>query len=178
MRKWLFLVAVLIAAYVGYPYLTLYWIDQALLTGDKQTLQRLVDFQAVREDLKAELKNAAMKVAKQETENRPVLGAFGEALAGLVAPPVVDTAVEQMVTPEAILNNPTVVEHREQRESFMDFVTYAFFTAPTRFRFDLKDPEKAKSPTIVVIMELVGPRWRVVSVDLPPVKAWFARSPN
>lgn len=110
MRKWLLLVAVLVAAYVGYPYLTLYWIDQALLTGDKQTLQRLVDFQAVQEDLKAELKLAVLDKAHQAAEKRPILGTFGAALAGLIAPPVVDSAVEEMVTPEAILNNPTVVE--------------------------------------------------------------------
>ncbi len=100
-----------------------------------------------------------------------------QALTELFAPDMVDSAVDGMVTPEAILNNPTVVEHRKEDESFADFVTYAFFAAPTRFTFDLKDPEKPDSPTVTAVMALDGLRWRVVGVDLPPLGGLLSKVP-
>ena len=153
MRRLLLLLAILTAAYVGYPYLTLYWLDQALLNDDQETLERLVDFPQVRADLKAEMQGQVLEKAAEVKEKRPILGTFGEALTKLFAPDLVDSSVDGMVTPEAILSNPTVVEHRrEKNESFVDFITYAFFTAPARFIFDLKDPEKPDSPTVTAVM--------------------------
>lgn len=173
MRGLFLFVVILLAAYVGYPYLTLYWLDQALLTGDKQALEQLVDFPRVRADLKAEIKAKVIGKAEATTEKRPILGTIGAALAELIAPPVVDKGVDAMVTPESILNNPTVVEHRERDESFIDFITYAFFSGPTTFTFDLKDPEEPNSPTVTAIMRLTGFSWRVVELDLPPGGSWL-----
>jgi len=179
MRRVIPLLAVLLAAaYVGYPYLTMYWIDRALITDDETALIRLVDFPRVREGLKADLKLQVLDKAQAAAENRPILGAFGAALAGLLGPTVVDSAVDGMVTPRAILDSDIVVEHQRKDESFAPFVTYAFFSAPTRFRFDLKDPNKADSPTITAEMALVGPRWRVVAIELPPIDSWFANPPE
>jgi hypothetical protein len=165
---------VLIAAYIAYPYLTMYWIDRALITNDETALNRLVDFPRVRDSLKADLKLEVLDKAHAEAQKRPILGAFGAALAGLLAPPLVDSAVDTMMTPQAILNSEIVVEHQRKDESFAPFVTYAFFSAPTRFRFDLKDPKRPDSPTITAEMALLGPRWRVVAIELPPVDTWFA----
>ncbi len=178
MRRWWIAAAVLIAAYVGYPYLSLYWIDQGLLSDDKAALQRLVDFPRIREQLKDDLTLTVLAKARAEQKKRPLIGTLGTALAGLLAPEVIDTAVEGLVTAESVLANSTVVEHRREGKSFGDFVTYAFFSAPTRFRVDLKDPEKPNSPTLTAQMELVGPRWRVVAIDLPPVRTWFGDQPK
>jgi hypothetical protein len=179
MRRAILLLAVLLgAAYIGYPYLTLYWIDRALLTDDEPALARLVDFPRVRAGLKAELKLQVLDKAHAEAEKRPILGTFGAALAGLLAPTVVDSAVDGMVTPRAILDSETVVQHQRKDESFAPFVTYAFFSAPTRFRFDLKDPKRPDSPKITAEMDLVGPRWRVVAIELPPVESWVAERPE
>lgn len=177
MRRLLLLLAILVAAYVGYPYLTLYWLDQALLNDDQEALERLVDFPQVRADLKAEMQGQVLEKAAEVKEKRPILGTFGEALTKLVAPGLVDSSVDGMVTPEAILSNPTVVEHREKNESFVDFITYAFFTAPARFIFDLKDPEKPDSPTVTAIMKLDGFRWRVVGVEVPPLEQLLSEVP-
>lgn len=176
MRRLLLAFFVLLAAaYIGYPYLTLYRVDRALLNDDKPALERLVDFPEVRERLKAEVKLAVMDKAQELTESRPILGSLGAALAGLVAPALVDGAVDTMVTADAILGNEEVVEHRKAGESFADFVTYAFFSAPTAFTVDLKDPERPDSPTLTLIMTLTGLRWRVVAIKLPPADTWFAK---
>jgi len=173
MRRVILVLAILVAAYIGYPYLTLYWLDRALLTDDEQGLTRLVDFPQVRQTLKAEVKLAVLDRAQEAVEKRPILGTFGAALAGLLAPPLVDSAVDSMVTPEAILNSETVVEHRHAGKSFFDFVTYAFFASPTEFTVDLQDPEKADSPTLTAIMALSGLRWRIVALKLPPIEDWY-----
>ncbi len=44
MRRVILLLFILIVAYIGYPYLTLYRLDRALLTNDQAALTRLVDF--------------------------------------------------------------------------------------------------------------------------------------
>jgi len=177
MRRVILVVAILLAAYAGYPYLTLYWLDRALLTGDQKALEQLVDFPRVQADLKGEVQDQVLGKAHEIAEKRPILGTFGQALTRLFAPDLVDSAVDRMVTPEAVLDNPTVVEHRRRDESFADFVTYAFFAGPTRFTFDLKDPEKPDSPTLTAIMELTGFRWRVVGIDLPPLESLLSKVP-
>jgi hypothetical protein len=177
MRKIFLVLAILLAAYIGYPYLTMYWLDRSLLTDDKQALENLVDFPQVRADLKSDVKGQVLHKADELAEKRPILGAFGQALAQLFAPDLVDSAVDGIVTPEAVLSNPTVVEHREKNESFVDFVTYAFFASPTRFTFDLKDPEKPDSPTVTAVMALDGFRWRVVGIDLPPLESLLSKVP-
>lgn len=178
MRRVILLLVILLAAYIGYPYLTLYWLDRALLTDDKESLTRLVDFPKVQANLKGEVQGQVLGKADEFAEKRPILGAFGQALAKLFAPDLVDSAVDSMVTPEAILNNDIVAEHRRKDESFANFVTYAFFASPTEFTFDLKDPEKPDSLTLTAVMELTGFRWRVVAVKLPPVGSWFADRPE
>jgi hypothetical protein len=74
-----------------------------------------------------------------------------------------------LVTPEALLSNPTALEHREKNEGFGDYMTYAFFSGPTAFRIDMKDPNKADAPKTGATMTLDGARWRVTNVTLPPL---------
>jgi hypothetical protein len=69
---------------------------------------------------------------------------------------VVDSAVDEWVTPEKLVNNEEVVKRRQEQKSFADFVTYAFFTSPTAFRADLPDPKDPNSPTLTVLMALSG----------------------
>ena len=170
MRRLLLLLIILAVAYVGYPYLTLYWIDQALLNNDRVALEQLVDFPQVRADVRAGVKGQVLAKANEITEKRPILGTFGQVLTKLFAPDLVNSSVDAMVTADGILENPTVAEHRRKGEGFADFVTYAFFTSPTTFTAKMKDPDKPDSPTIGTAMKLDGFRWRVVGVDLPPLQ--------
>jgi hypothetical protein len=176
MRKWLIGAILVVAAYVGYPYLTLYWIDRALLTNDEPALERLVDWPEVRKGLKADVKLALIDAAQTQVGKDGVAGVFGAALTALLVPTLVDSAVEEWVTPEKVLNSEEVVKHRQAQKSFADFVTYAFFISPTEFRVDLKDPNDPESPSITALMRLTGLRWQVVAIMLPPVSTWFRGS--
>lgn len=176
MRKWLIGAILVVIAYVGYPYLTLYWIDHALLKDDKAALESLVDWPLVRQQLKADVKLALIESAQTQVGKDSFAGLFGAALTALLVPTLVDSAVDEWVTPEKVLNSEEVVKRREQQKSFADFVTYAFFTSPTEFRVDLKDPKDADSPAITATIRLTGFRWRVVAIKLPPIDTWLKGS--
>lgn len=167
-RALLLLLFLVIAGYFAYPYYTLYRIDRALLDDDAQTLAELVDFSTIRGDIADEVTGDVLAKAGEAKEKRPIIGGIADALAKRLAPGIVAEKVDEKVTAEMVLNNPTVVEHRKKDESFVDFITYAFFTSPTKFKVDLKDPEKANSPAVTTFMELNGYKWRAVAVELPP----------
>jgi len=176
MRKWLIGAILVVIAYAGYPYLTLYWIDHALLNDDKAALESLVDWPLVRQQLKADVKLALIESAQTQAGKDSFAGLFGAALTTLLVPTLVDSAVDEWVTPEKVLNSEQVVKRRQEQKSFADFVTYAFFTSPTEFRVDLKDPKDADSPAITALMRLTGLKWRVVAIKLPPVDTWLKGS--
>jgi DUF2939 family protein len=169
MLRLLFLILVVaIAGYFAYPYYTLYRIDRALLDDDAETLAELVDFSSIRGDITGEVTGDVLAKAREAKEKRPIIGGIENFFAKRLAPDIVAKTVDEKVSPQMVLNNPTVVEHRKKDESFVDFIAYAFFISPTKFKVDLKDPEKANSPTVTAIMELDDYKWRAVAVELPP----------
>jgi hypothetical protein len=176
MRKWLIGAVLAVTAYIGYPYLTLWWIDHALLNDDKAALESLVDWPLVRQQLKADVKLALIESAQTEVGKDSFAGLFGAALTALLVPTLVNSAIDEWATPEKVLNSEEVVKRRQEQKSFADFITYAFFTSPTEFRVDLKDPKDADSPAITASMRLTGLRWRVVAIKLPPVNTWLKGS--
>ena len=95
------------------------------------------------------------------------------ALTALLVPTLVDSAVDAMVTPEKLVHNDKVDDLRRQGKSLARFVTYAFFTSPTAFRVDLKDPDDKDSPTITTLLELTHGRWKIVALKLPPHETWL-----
>jgi len=171
MRRLILLIVILLAVYVAYPYWTLYRLEQALLSNNAEVVKKIVDFPAIRAGMKSQVEGGLLEKSEQLGEKRPVLGDIGTALTNLLGPSVIGGTVDSLVTPEALLSNPTVVEHREKNEGFGDLVTYAFFSGPTEFEVDFKEPNKADSPTIKANMTLDGIRWRVTNVTLPPLKS-------
>jgi hypothetical protein len=99
MRKWLIGAVLAVTAYIGYPYLTLWWIDHALLNDDKAALESLVDWPLVRQQLKADVKLALIESAQTEVGKDSFAGLFGAALTALLVPTLVDSAVDDWVTP-------------------------------------------------------------------------------
>jgi Protein of unknown function (DUF2939) len=168
MRALLLILFLAVAGYLAYPYYTLYRIDRALLDDDAKTLEELVDFASIRGDIAGEITGDILAKAGEAKEEHPIIGGIADALAKRLAPDIVAKKVDEKVSAQMVLNNPTVIEHRKKDESFVDFITYAFFMTPTKFKVDLKDPETPKSPTVTAILELVGYKWRAVAVELPP----------
>lgn len=86
-------------AYAISPMLAAKALTRAAESGDQQTLERMVDFPALRESLKDE----ARDVMAEEMRRRTGIG--GDLVAGIgsvLAPQIVEGAVDALVTPEAV----------------------------------------------------------------------------
>ena len=93
----------LVAAYVGWPYYTLYRINASLEAEDRATLDTLVDWQAVREGLKSEVEalhtpTASPRAEGQEGESSALVGG----LAALIAPRMNEMLVDAYATPQGL----------------------------------------------------------------------------
>ena len=86
------------AAYVGSPIFAFQQLKQAAQSGDRERLAALVDFPAVRDDLKRQVDSKATKLARTASgvgyPIAAILGHLGAALG--------DRAIDRLVTPEAI----------------------------------------------------------------------------
>ena len=86
------------AVYAASPFYAFHQLKDAARSGDREQLEAMVDFPAVREDLKRQVDSKATKLArKAEGVGYPiaaVIGALGAALG--------DSAINRLVTPEAI----------------------------------------------------------------------------
>lgn len=87
----------LAAAYVLSPWMAFQQLRSAARAHDSAKLERLVDFPQVRDGLKAQLNAQVSAAVSAKAQNNPFA-----ALAGLLAPAVVDGAVEAFVTPEGM----------------------------------------------------------------------------
>ena len=93
------LLALAVAGYFVSPILALQTLNAAARSGDKARLESAVDFPAVRESLKSQLKAAMTRKFAEDPKLRDnPFAAFGQRL--LVG--VVDKAVEAYATPDAI----------------------------------------------------------------------------
>lgn len=171
MRRLFLLFLILLGLYIAYPYWALLRLEQALLANNAEKLEKIVDFPAIRAGMKKQIEGGLLEKSQKLGEKRPILGDIGEALTRALGSSIVGGTVDSLVTPETILNNPTVVEHREKDEGFRDFLTYAFFASPTRFTVDVKDPKRADAPTLTGTLTLNGARWRLTHIELPPLTA-------
>ena len=170
MRRLFLLFLILLGLYLAYPYWTLYRLQNALLSNNAETLKKIVDFPAVRANMEKAVQGGLLRKSQELGKKAPVLGSIGEALTRGLGPSVVGGSIDSLVTPEAVLSNPTVVEQREEDKGFEGFLKWAFFTSPTTFEIQSQNPDKADAPVITSTMELQGFRWRITKVDLPPLK--------
>lgn len=167
----------LIALYFASPILALHSLTAAAKAGDKVALEQKVDFPAVRESLKAQLKTAMTRKFEEDPELRDnPFAAFGQ----LLMASVVDKAVDSFATPEAIANmvatneppktvstapGGPVLEPAKPKAKSQTKVDYAYEGLDHfRVRYvDVKDGEQ---------LDLVLKRhgifgWRLVRIELP-----------
>lgn len=87
------------AAYFGSPYYAAKRFKDAAMSADADRLDESVDFPAVRENLKSQLSAAMMRTLQNDTsmKNNPFA-----ALGMMMAPAIIDKAVDAYITPEGI----------------------------------------------------------------------------
>lgn len=147
-------------AYGIYPYVTLLRLGLAIRHGDAETLESIVDWPAVREGIKEDICDEAIEppAARNGSQLPPFGAGFMRGVAG--------NAVDERVTPEALVAVGQQEESAPVRPSAALSVRWAFFASPTSFVVDLSAP--GRHPPLRLQMELRGGTWQVTRVWLPP----------
>lgn len=102
-NKWTAVIALFVilfvGAYFGSPYYAAKRFRDAAMSADADRLDETVDFPAVRENLKSQLSAAMMRKLQNDTsmKNNPFAG-----LGMMMAPAIIDKAVDAYITPEGI----------------------------------------------------------------------------
>ncbi len=164
------------AVYAASPLYAFHQLKAAAESGDRERLEAMVDFPAVREDLKRQVDSKATKLARRaQGVGYPiaaVLGALGAAIG--------DRTIDRLVTPEAI---SAMVQYGETpRERHKDAAGKAgsddpdgphgtrvrgAYLSPDRFRFRVS-PAAEPDHGIDLIMERHGLfSWRLEAIELP-----------
>jgi hypothetical protein len=157
LKKLLALFLVLIAAYVAYPYVTLWRIGQAFKDKDAVTLDALVDWPRVRETVKSEVLALASDTALGP-QDLSISGALGSALGAKL----VDGIIDGYVSPRGLFR----LSDKFDPEKAWQNIGYAFFVSPTQFRVDFRPPDKP-SAVFSFLLSMSGLEWKVTNVVLP-----------
>lgn len=156
--KWpLIALVAILALYIASPYYAFWRFTEALKAGDQKQFESMVDFRAVRESLKTQLKAKLAQGRANEPKKEKSL--FG--LSEQFAPRLIDTLVDAYVTPsglaalladaknvnaaraaagnaDAAPNPGAVVQPQEVRDKLgFSSVRYAFFTGARDFMIDV-----------------------------------------
>ncbi|HTW69104.1 MAG TPA: DUF2939 domain-containing protein [Acetobacteraceae bacterium] len=152
------LVAVFAVAlgYAASPYVTLYRLDRAIRTGDSATLQRLVDWPAVREGIKEDICDSLAGEPAQAIDHGE-LPPFGASFVQGIAA----NAVDRAVTPQALVD---LGRHDGGAQSMAAYVTWAFFDDPTGFVVSLDIP--GQQGPVRLHMTLKDAHWQVTRIWL------------
>lgn len=102
-KGWIILAGIVVLAFViAYfvsPIIAFRSLAEAAQTGDRGRLERLIDFPAVRENLKEQLRTRLLGALAQDRSLTE--GPFGQ-LGALLGPAIVDQVVNVAVTPEGV----------------------------------------------------------------------------
>ena len=175
-------VLLLIAAYFVSPVLALRTLTSAAKAGDRDRLEQAVDFPAVRESLKSQLKAAMLQAfTKDESLRDNPFAAFGQMLmVGLV-----DKAVDAYATPDAIATmvatahapkpittsdasaSPSPAEPSEPT-SKSKLETHYGYCDLNHFHVSYRDAKSAETSELGLMLERRGVfAWKLVRIELP-----------
>lgn len=184
MRKLLMLFGALAtlaaAAWLASPYVAVWRLSQAVKAGDAQAVARVVDFPAVRENLKPQLA-AYLDAESKRGKPRSLLDQLGLAL----APYLLGSAVDLVVTPETLTAmlrtarppkvggpaGPPPPEEAQGPRAPTDTravrMSYAGADLDL-FRAEIASRARPERRVVVRLVRRGVFAWKVVSVELPP----------
>ena len=177
MKKWLWLVAAVLIAFVAYtaagPYLTVNAIRDAVKAQDAAALSKQVDFPALRSSLKAQLDDRLVREMGAQAQDNP-FAAFGLTVASGLAGGLVDA----MVTPSglgAMMEGRKVWDRAsgvpapssgqpDMRPEPLQDAQYGFESL-SHFTATVHDDQ---GRPVVFVMTRHGLNWKLSDIRLPP----------
>lgn len=162
---WLVLAGLLVG-YLAYPYVTLYRLDRALENRDAGMIAKLIDWPAVREQLKTDVATSLTTQAYGGSGPEAV----GAAIALALSPYVLDPVAERVVSPSGLIAWYSEARRSGRSSTLWEAVSYAFFRTPMRFEVTLRmnDPQYSN---VGFEMRLEGIRWRVNRLVWPRLRS-------
>jgi hypothetical protein len=175
------LAAFLIAAYFVSPIIALHGLTTAAKAGDRAKLERGIDFPAVRESLKSQLKTVMTKsiAADPKLRDNP-FAALGQML--LVG--VIDKAVDAYATPDAIAEMvatnkapehistdapPPIEQPKPEPKAKSTTEAHYAYDGLNHFRATYRDKTDKPGDELGLVMERRGLfTWKLVKIELPP----------
>lgn len=174
----------LAAAYAASPFYAFRQLKAAAESGDRDQLNALVDFPAVREDLKRQVDSGAVKLAREASgvgyPIAMVLGKLGSAFG--------DRMIDKLVTPEAIsaMVRSGMIPHRHHRKASDEpaasdatagaeasggegdkvVTRYAYLT-PDRFKVAVAPQDHTDKPLGLIMARQGLFSWRLEQIELP-----------
>lgn len=155
MKKLIFsFLLLLIAAYVAWPYATLYQLNQAVSQSDMASMTELVDLDAIRTEIKNKM-------------NKEVDSAVGEVSGNFIAwlqdgiRRLGSGAVDGLVNMEWVRQQLIIRSADNKETPFINHVSYAFFDSPTGFL--VRIGELGEDP-VHFRLTLQQTQWRITAV--------------
>ena len=177
MKRLTIIVALVLLGYAALPYWSAYALGTALRDGDEQALESGVEWDRLRAGLSDDL----TQVAAAQSDGR---GGLRDLLVARLAPQLIDSGLETLLTPETIGvtmrrvreiqernadQAPKPTEDRAEKDDDAPArtgdVRYAFFTGLNTFRISLA-PE-GSDDVVDLNFERQGLSWPLVQLDLP-----------
>ena len=177
-RTWGLMAAVVavitgVAAYLGSPFLAFDNLKEAARSGDRDRLEQIVDFPAVRDNLKSSI---SAKFVKSISAGSGTGDNAVAAISALFAPVLLDRMIDIAVTPEGIATllsqgrlskpgddpSPKV----DARKNDTDLETQFSYRTIDRFRITLQF--RGDADAVELTMERRGLFvWKLIRIDMP-----------
>ena len=171
---WLVVLSALVligTCYVGGPFFTLWRLTRALDSGDLAALDRLVDWDAVRQGLKDDIAEGVIGMPQETLVATNTLPPFGASFISGIA----GAEVAQAVTPQGLLHvtrqldpPPPAPSAEAPSPTLFPAVVAAGFSTPTQFDLRLRTAcQDADEVPLHVRLAFRAGLWKVVRVWVP-----------
>lgn len=155
------------AWYSASPSLAMKSLREAAIEGDREELKDRVDFPAVRESLKAQVRAHMMAEMQKEKDNP--FAALGMAMAGAIVDPMIDgivspSGIKAMVQQGRMQTDPSQTKNDAAPETksvawSIDRRGFDKFVATPKGATDQREPS--------LVFERDGLGWRLVDIEIP-----------
>lgn len=167
MRKIVIVIAILVVAVGGWWYASPLWtlrqMREAAQAGDAEKLSNYVDYPALREDLKAEMRRSMLaELSKQNQAN-----GF-EAMGSMLALAIINPMIDAMVTPEgveAMFNQAKRARAPTNRPQLPQAASDPIIERKSVDRFVVRDKDPTKAS---MTFSRHGLGWKLSGLDMPP----------
>lgn len=158
------LISALVIAYAAYPYINLYRLTGALEKGDKEAVNKLVNWDDLKKNFKDDMSGPS-PAAKEGEKTGNALEQFGAAVAGAFRSGIASGMAEVIMTPAGLAN----VIGGESKD-INPRIRYAFFNGITSFKAEFGAPDSKSEERVTATLTLQGGSWKLDRITLPQDK--------